>query len=109
MPMTRLRLRLDEIDHKWGPLIQLALGVAIVAVCITLTVLAFEIRDQGRETSRLSQENRTRSIDTARQSRIACQRTRRFAPPLAAWYAQHHVLRPDELAAYRETIPSSCP
>ena len=101
MPMTRLRLRLDEIDHKW-PLIQLVLGIAIVVCCTGLVVLALEIRAQGVETDQ-------RSEATAKQSQIACIRTRRFGPPLAAWYEQHSVLRSDELAAYRATIPASCP
>ena len=89
--------------------VYIALATALVALVVGFSAIAYAVVSNGNRTveiRHLALDNQTRSVDTARQSRLACVRTRRFGPP---WYAQHHVLRPDELAAYRETIPASCP
>lgn len=42
-------------------------------------------------------------------SRVACERTREFAPLIARDYARRHVLVGDQMRDYLSTIPKSCP
>lgn len=81
-------------------------GRVIMWLAITAFVVATIAAGIGTTAIVLVSEQASRAADT---SRASCQRTRRFGPPLADYYERDHVLSRDQIQAYRETIPGSCP
>jgi hypothetical protein len=48
------------------------------------------------------------AISAKGDSHHQCERSRRFAPYVAAFYKAHDVMPPEVLADYRATIPKGC-
>lgn len=102
---TRVRVWVDDVDAKYGSVIQLAIGTVVLALAIATVVLAFEIRATSDTTNEIARENAVRTKHTVEDQRQACLRVRRFAPTLANAYELHHFLSSEEADAYRDTIP----
>jgi hypothetical protein len=46
----RVRLRIDAIDAKWGSVISVIVGTAVVCLAVGLLLVALQIKDQGDQT-----------------------------------------------------------
>lgn len=102
---TRVLNRVDAIDAKYGSIIQLVIGTVVLALAIATVVLAFQIKGTSDKTEVIARYNATRSKENAAAVKVSCKRLRKFGPKLADAYLRFHILTPDEVEAYRATIP----
>jgi hypothetical protein len=100
-PHNRARRRLKDFVDRWGDVITLLFAALIVGLAGAVFVIALSIRSSSIQDQKNSAAART-------TSRTSCQRTRTFGPPLADAYERFHILTPDQLEKYRETIPARC-
>jgi hypothetical protein len=75
-----------------------ALCLMVMALTVTVVLLAMANAHQGRD------------IDAFKQStRETCLRTKTYGPSLADAYAKYSILNDGQLKAYRDGLPTSCP
>lgn len=94
-PVDRADQLLDRIaTPQW--VVRMAVAAALMAVVATAssTVAIVKVSAQAGRAERAAREN--------------CVRTMRFSPRLADAYQKYDILSPEQLRAYRETIPSTC-
>ena len=78
--------------HRYGYLI---MGVWLLSVSIAVVIIALQVRaDQ---------------VATKTAARTACERAREFAPRLIDDYEARGIFSREDLAAYRRSIPKTCP
>lgn len=86
------KARLRAFWQRWG---QLITGVWLIVVSLSILAVALVVRNE--------QSARDAS------SRVQCERTMLFGPPLADYLEREGVLSIELARKYRETIPSRCP
>lgn len=84
--------RIRAFWHQWGNLVT-GVWLIIVSVAVLWIGVAFA-------------HNQKTTADSARDS---CRRALKFGPALADAYERYDILNPQQLAAYRATLPRSCP
>jgi hypothetical protein len=84
--------RLLAFWRAWGLLVT---GVWLIAVsaCLLVVAVAFYSTQSATEES----------------ARVSCERSRVFGPAIANAYERFEILTPEQLEAYRQTIPTACP
>lgn len=87
-----LRARVRAFWDRWG---QLITGIWLIMVSTGLILIAIQFYSGKSAT------------DTA--ARVACDRGRKFGPPLADYYARENVFTQEQLAEFRALIPTKCP
>jgi hypothetical protein len=82
------------ILHWWRTWGNLILGVWLISVTLVLVaVISVYSIDQR---------------NTAENARASCERSQEFGPALARAYLRYRILTPEQVKAYRATIPTNC-
>jgi hypothetical protein len=98
---NRARRKLKDFSKQWGDIFMLVIGVVIACLAAAVIVIALQIRTASIEDAKdakQAKENATAS----------CERSRSFGPALAVAYSKYQILSPEQVAAYRATIPDHC-
>ena len=102
---TRVLSWVDRVDAKYGSIIQLIFGTVVLALAIATVVLAFQIKGTSDKTEGIARDNAIGTKQNEAAVKVSCLRLRKFGPKLADAYLRFHILTPDEVGAYRATIP----